>query len=163
MKSITTLSEALALSGIGEAQLLDALLAGHVKSQARLGIETVQIPADEWLRADIHWASSRVYTEGGLWLYDAAVEIDQQTLLDHFGSAPEREAPKNVGGRPPKWDWEQFWLELCARLHDEGLPETQAEMVGRIEQWFVDHRGDHPAESEIKRRVSKLWHRLGRG
>jgi hypothetical protein len=36
-------------------------------------------------------------------------------------------------------------------------------MVGRMQEWFVNQHGDHPAESEIKRRLSKLWHRLGRG
>jgi hypothetical protein len=166
MRSIATMPEALALAGISEDQLLDALLAGRVRSWVRYDWgETQDIPPADWRRVDIHWARSRVSTiqSGGaaLFLYNTAVEIDQQTLLDHFGRASEREALKNVGGRPPKWDWEEFWLELCARLHDEGPPETQAEMIERMQQWFINRRGDHPADSEIKKRVSRLWHRLG--
>jgi hypothetical protein len=90
-----------------------------------------------------------------------AVEIERDSLLGCF-SAKDR-VPKNVGGRPPKWNWEEFWLELCARVHEEGLPAKQTEMVEVMEQWFVDQRGDHPAESEIKKRVSRLWRRLRLG
>jgi hypothetical protein len=110
MRSIATMPEALALAGISEDQLLDALLAGRVRSWVRYDWgETQDIPPADWRRVDIHWARSRVSTiqSGGaaLFLYNTAVEIDQQTLLDHFGRASEREALKNVGGRPPKWDW----------------------------------------------------------
>jgi hypothetical protein len=67
---------------------------------------------------------------------------------------------KGIGGRPTKWDWEEFWLEICRYVHVEGLPETQADLVETMQQWFVDDQGNHPADSEIKKRISKVFKAL---
>jgi hypothetical protein len=173
-----TLLEAAELAGGGD-RLVKALVAGDVKGRMVREDWTVEsIPARRWIKAEINWANCTIrYLLGGIYTFSQTgpdividsslsspvkVEIDRQTLLDHFRSAAVA-ATRNVGGRPPKWDWEKFWLELCARIHEDGLPATQAEMVERMGQWFVNDLGDHPAESEIKKRVSGLWHRVGRG
>ena len=62
-----------------------------------------------------------------------------------------------TGGRPPKWDWEAFWVRLCVMIHNDGVPETQAELVRKLQDWFGKTQGDMPHESEIKKRVSKLF------
>ena len=41
--------------------------------------------------------------------------------------------------------------------------QTQAELVRALCQWFVQHNNDHPAESEIKKRVSTIYNGLERG
>jgi hypothetical protein len=115
----------------------------------------------DW-KAPIDWERSRLGSSRLLTGHHELVEcleVDRGEWLSYFGSATK----PNSGGRPRKWDWEEFWLEVCVRVHEDGLPATQADMVGRMQEWFVQKCGDHPAESEIKRRLSKLWHRLGRG
>ncbi len=62
------------------------------------------------------------------------------------------------GGRPPKWDWEGFSIELTRRIHDDGLPATQAEMVRNMLDWFSEKTGGNcPAESKVKSKVSKVY------
>lgn len=64
------------------------------------------------------------------------------------------------GGRPAKWDWESCWLEICRIAHNEGLPETQAALVRRLQDWFISQYSDTPAESEIKKRVRRVFYAL---
>ncbi|WP_203072213.1 hypothetical protein [Falsiroseomonas ponticola] len=65
-------------------------------------------------------------------------------------------------GAPTRHDWEQCLCELGAIAHDEGLPETQAELVRRTLDWFSTTYGPEnvPSESAVKQRVSRFWHRL---
>ena len=72
-------------------------------------------------------------------------------------------APKKAGGRPRKWNWDAFWCELAGIVHEDGLPEVQARLVERMQQWFVDKYDEHPHESDIKKRVTMLYRRLKDG
>ena len=49
---------------------------------------------------------------------------------------------------------------MCKILHEEGLPETQAELVTKLQDWFGATIGDMPHESEIKKRVSQLFREI---
>ena len=67
------------------------------------------------------------------------------------------QARRGMGGRPPKWDWAAFSAEMARSIHDEGLPSTRAELARKMLQWFIDEYGGHPAESEVKKRVSATF------
>ncbi|WP_156612480.1 hypothetical protein [Paramagnetospirillum marisnigri] len=117
---------------------------------------------------------------------DGYIEIRRQEDLPEFVVAPDdllirREeverfeannapAPRDVSapslsrggpGAPPKYDWESFWIETCRRLHDDGPPSTQKEMVLNLLGWFDDKGAAVPDESTVKKKVSKLWKALG--
>lgn len=85
--------------------------------------------------------------------------------LDGIGMPPNK-AKKTQSrnsykrGRTPKWDWDAMWAELCSIVHEEGLPADQATLVKRLEGWFIDREDTSLAVSEIKRSVSKAWHRI---
>lgn len=64
-------------------------------------------------------------------------------------------------GAPPKYDWDGFWVEACRRIHDDGIPPTQAAMVRDLLGWFDDKCAAVPDESTVKKKVSKLWKALG--
>jgi hypothetical protein len=70
-------------------------------------------------------------------------------------------AARGGPGAPPKYDWESFWIETCRRLHDDGPPSTQKEMVLNLLGWFDDKGAAVPDESTVKKKVSKLWKALG--
>lgn len=74
--------------------------------------------------------------------------------------APASVKPSGAGGRPAKWDWEACWLEICRRVHEEGLPETRAELVRHLLDWFAEKHGDTPSESQIKQRVTLVFRAL---
>ena len=60
-------------------------------------------------------------------------------------------------GRLAKWEWEDCFVEICRIVHLDGLPKSQAEMVRKLQDWFISQVDDHPAESEVKKRVSKVF------
>lgn len=74
-------------------------------------------------------------------------------------SLTRRVAP---GGSASKYDWDGFYAALIRRIHNDGLPDTQRELVSEMQSWF-EHRskdGDAPDESTIRRKISALWNEL---
>ena len=61
-------------------------------------------------------------------------------------------------GRPPVYDWEGFSVVLGKRAASE-LPEKQSALEYEMQQWCVETWGTCPAESEIRKRVSKVYDR----
>lgn len=68
---------------------------------------------------------------------------------------------RNVGGRPPEYDWDSFILEVIFRANSpDGLPGTQAELIRDMLLWFSNTYGVEPAESAVKQRISKIYNYL---
>jgi hypothetical protein len=65
-------------------------------------------------------------------------------------------------GAPTRHNWERFYVELCVRIHQHGLPETQKELVEDMQDWIMDdpNWGDPPDESTIRKKVKVIWQRL---
>ena len=65
-------------------------------------------------------------------------------------------------GPAVKYDWDAFHLAVIVYLHEHGLPETQNEFVGLMQEWFVRHSetGEAPDESTIRKRISPIWRSL---
>ena len=154
------LPEAQDLCRAGREPLFDALRAGDVGARVINPDGTrPRIKPVFWARAMIDWENSRI-GKAMPGYGSKPVEVSRQDLLKHFGVA---KAPKKAGGRPWKWNWEAFWCELAGIVHEEGLPEVQARLVERMQQWFVDKYDEHPHESDIKKRVTMLYRRLKDG
>jgi hypothetical protein len=85
-------------------------------------------------------------------------------------SAPSTEpspAPRtaaNKGGRPAKAWWQDFWVEMCCRVHagDIHPTSTQAAILEQMQQWVSDH--DHEAgDTVLKDAAQKLSRALKSG
>ena len=65
------------------------------------------------------------------------------------------------GGRPPKYDWEGFLIEITriALIEDE-LPARQ-EMHRRMVEWCVINWPEQPEDSEIRKRLQRLYETKG--
>ena len=53
-------------------------------------------------------------------------------------------------------------LALIVRIHDDGLPLTQADLVAEMQHWFAD-RSDGtkmPDSRSIRRRITPIWRAL---
>lgn len=73
-------------------------------------------------------------------------------------ASPAEPTATNRGGRPVEYDWDSFTLEIILRANSpDGLPETQAELIRDMLQWFSDTYGVEPAESAVKQRISKVY------
>lgn len=71
---------------------------------------------------------------------------------------------KNSGGRPPKWDWDEFWIEIALwAAQNDLVPEDlrRQELKRHIMQWFANRNpdGDTPSDSDVRRRLSALFDR----
>lgn len=75
------------------------------------------------------------------------------------GNIPKR---KGGPGAPARYDWDRFFIALCKRIHNEGLPPTQADLIKTMQDWFDDSFGpdNTPDESTIRRKVQAIWKEL---
>lgn len=71
-----------------------------------------------------------------------------------------RRAPS--GTSTTKYDWDPMYVAVVKRLHEHGLPETQAEFIGEFQEWFArrDPNGEAPDERTIRRRINPIWRAL---
>jgi hypothetical protein len=77
---------------------------------------------------------------------------------------PGETTVKNIGGRPPVYDWDSFVCEIVRRAnHSDGLPDSQAELIRDMLQWFADTYEAEPAESAVKQRISKFYNYIKKG
>jgi hypothetical protein len=66
-------------------------------------------------------------------------------------------------GVPPRHDWDAFYGALTRRIHDHGVPATQAELVRDMLAWFEARDVVHaPDESTIRRKITPVWRELSR-
>jgi hypothetical protein len=76
------------------------------------------------------------------------------------GSATGANA-RHRGGRPPAHDWEALYGWAARRVHDQGLPASQAELVREALDW-LGAKGDDalPDESTVRRKLAGFWRAL---
>ena len=65
-------------------------------------------------------------------------------------------------GSTSNYNWDGMYIFLILRVHDQGVPPTQAEWVGEVQEWFVrqSQTGKVPDESTIRRRITPIWKSL---
>ena len=70
--------------------------------------------------------------------------------------------PAPNAGSAARYDWDGMYIGLIQRVHDHGVPETQAEWVGEVQDWFVQVSGSGgvPDERTIRRRLTPIWKAL---
>lgn len=63
------------------------------------------------------------------------------------------------------YDWEGMYVAMVKRIHEYGLPATQAELITELQDWFsnVAESGEVPDESTIRRRLRPFWRALRGG
>ena len=67
-------------------------------------------------------------------------------------------------GASTPYDWEGMNIALIVRIHDHGLPTTQAELVAEMQDWFADRSDGKkmPDSRSIRRRITPIWRALRR-
>ena len=92
--------------------------------------------------------TERFEREHGVFGHHAA-ENDQQP-------AKACEGPIGQSGAPARYNWNAFAGAVARRVHDEGMPASQGELVRDMLEWFAAS-GRVPDESTVRRRVQALW------
>ncbi len=60
-------------------------------------------------------------------------------------------------GAPPRYNWNAFAGAVARRIHDQGMPASQGELIRDMLDWFGTTFGAVPDESTVRRRVQALW------
>lgn len=62
-------------------------------------------------------------------------------------------------GSPPRYDWDAMYAWLFKRINDEGVPDSQAVLVGEAQDWFIRNSksGKVPEDSTIRKRIQLIW------
>lgn len=110
---------------------------------------------------------------GADWIYVTepadGVEVSIADLLiggqDVLRFEDEYDLLRRIGGGTgalSPYDWEGMYVAMIKRIHEHGLPATQAELIGELQDWFgnVAESGDVPDESTIRRRLRPFWRAL---
>lgn len=111
--------------------------------------------------------------EAGEWVYitdpreGLVVEVADLLIraceVHRFEGECDRNGPSGPGGGTSgRHDWDGMYLALIRRLHDHGVPVTQAAWIAEMQDWFARHSrsGDIPDERSIRRRVNPVWRML---
>jgi hypothetical protein len=83
----------------------------------------------------------------------------------HVPDAGSHSTARRRGGPgvPPRHDWDAFYGALTRRIHDRGVPATQAELVRDMVAWFEARDVKHaPDESTVRRKITPIWKELSR-
>ena len=110
---------------------------------------------------------------GADWIYVTepanGVEVSIADLLiggqDVLRFEDEYDLLRRIGGGTgalSPYDWEGMYVAMVKRIHEHGLPATQTELIGELQEWFgnVAESGDVPDESTIRRRLRPFWRAL---
>jgi hypothetical protein len=67
-------------------------------------------------------------------------------------------------GVSSSYDWEGMNIALIVRIFDHGLPDTQADLVSEMQEWFSDRSDGRkmPDSRSIRRRITPIWRALQR-
>lgn len=70
--------------------------------------------------------------------------------------------PTSHVGSTARYDWDGMYIALMVRIHEQGLPATQADCLGEMQEWFVanSETGEVPDERTIRRRLTPIWKAL---
>ena len=69
-----------------------------------------------------------------------------------------RRSTHSAGGTP-RYDWDAMYAWLFKRINDDGIPESQAALVGEVQEWFIrnSRSGKVPEDSTIRKRILVIW------
>lgn len=67
-------------------------------------------------------------------------------------------------GATTPYDWEGMNVALIQRIHEQGLPSTQSELIAEMQDWFADQSDGAriPDSRTIRRRITPVWKALRR-
>jgi hypothetical protein len=86
---------------------------------------------------------------------EAEVRIDRESL-DAYRSR-DASTKRQAGGRPPESDWPAVWVEICRRVHYDGLKPKQADFIRGLQDWAMATYGKELTKTTIETYVSKLY------
>ena len=133
--------------------------AWRVMRQGEFAITALQAPAEEFAVID----NSACNNQHVVGTSDLVISHEELVRFEKANPALAGQAEAEDGNRrgaPSRYQWDDIWVELCAMIFLDGLPETQAELVQHIAHWLEARGKPVPDDSTIKKKIKPLWQRL---
>ena len=118
-------------------------------------------------------AKSAMLSGGADWLIitdptgGVAIAVADMVIMadDVFGFEDDHDIgrrPATGAGATSPYDWEGMNVALIQRIHDRGLPATQADLIAEMQHWFADQSDGTkmPDSRTIGRRITPIWRAL---
>ena len=174
----------IANSKLGQARtkLREALKSGQISSVGQsVGktwwVNRSAIPASTWITGITLLPDDTVHEERGIQLYSHVLfETSEIVALwpkdraaDHaplengpedtsFKVSPQTSPSRPAGGRPPKHDWDAFWIEIVLFAAKEDIqPGDRERLRQHMNEWVAKNSKDPPEESTIAKRLKRLF------
>ena len=104
-------------------------------------------------------------------LADLVVRTEEKRRFEAAGGAEDgmgvpgncRSCPHRTGSRggaPNVHDWDGVWIDHCIRVHNFGMPETQAELVRQANDWFAVNTDRVPDDRQVKSKMRRFWRKF---
>jgi hypothetical protein len=122
----------------------------------REGGRPYRVSQEGWKHAD--WAAGTLdgYPVRVLWEH---VKLQLPTI--ELRQTPETAKPErsnDAGGRPPKHDWDAFWIEVAHYAAANDLePQHRQELQRYMEDWTASKWPSPPEPATIRARLAKLY------
>jgi hypothetical protein len=133
--------------------------AWRVLRQGEFAITALQAPAEEFAVIDDAAGNNQHVVAKS----DLVIAHDELIRFEKANPELACQAEQEDGNRrgaPSRYEWDDIWVELCAIIFLDGLPETQAELVQHIASWLEAKGKPVPDDSTIKKKIRPLWQRL---
>jgi hypothetical protein len=141
---------------------------------------TLQLRPDFWERNAVSWKESRLQAPNwfgapGAFNY---ITVSTSELMEMFPH-PSEPAPVSLDttgnssqkkttptpttaqrGRPEKYNWTEFYVEVIVRADLDNLPESQAELERSMADWCEQKWGIQPGDSTIREKISPIYNHL---
>lgn len=70
----------------------------------------------------------------------------------------QMESRRGGSGVLPRYGWDGFYGAIAGRIHEQGIPAIQAELIREMLDWFENQEvEDLPDESTIRQKTTAFW------
>lgn len=142
--------------------LIDGLRTGRLIAAFLVDTDMLEIPLAYWATGDSRATARQGYRlkqlgdgPGGKFVEHHAV-VSKSDVFSLVGAAK----PKNRGGRPVEYNWEEIMFEIWAYATERGIPETQARFFDDVAVFLGETTPR--SETALKARTDRVFKEITR-
>jgi hypothetical protein len=114
--------------------------------------ERLRFPLEVWRRVVADFAEQRRVR-----LESKRRRLERLALQAPAPEPPSQPIGRNLGGRPPKWDWTAFAKEMIRLAQTPDGLGDRAAVTEHMKKWCMYKWGDEPADSVLRAKVGDLY------
>lgn len=123
-------------------------------------ITSLKAEKDRYIDIDAGWVGTYTVWRSDLVICRAELQRFAGEYLENSAEQERSESGPVRRGAPQKYDWDRFWVEVCRRVFEDGVPATQGEFVRLMLDWFGETGASVPDHSTVKKKLSPLWRQI---